>query len=351
MKKILFLASLLLVTDSLFANPVVAPQALISEFMFATNNKWELEISFAGTTDTYIHSEYDSICVVTSAGIARIKLDFIEDGTSLLVITPDSLIAPLSVNSTGDCIKLYTYGSVYTHLLVDSVSFGNYLGSMCDSIPTGYSICKVGGFFCLNKNPTIGTPNDTTGCCAALTGFIFNQNSKKVGGINFTLNYPLTFNPDSTYSTRILAQKCILSTIVEVVGPSSMYWLRTNPVDIDAYPDSIVKDDIYLVDPVGIRETPVPPNPDLYIINYPNPFNPGTNFYVRIPESLKHKEGQIEIYNSIGQKIFVVPISSGSSYKWNGAGMSGKVVSSGVYYYRLVFGNAVYKTGSMILLK
>jgi hypothetical protein len=31
--------------------------------------------------------------------------------------------------------------------------------------------------------------------------------------------------------------------------------------------------------------------------------------------------------------------------------MSGNAVASGFYYYRLVFGNTVYRNGSMILLK
>ncbi len=165
---------------------------------------------------------------------------------------------------------------------------------------------------------------------------------------NFVLNYPITFNQDGSYSTRIFARRGIYSNILGESGSSSS-WIAADT--IDAYPDSIIKKDIHFICVFGIKEKPLPSNPDLYIVNYPNPFNPSTNFYIRTPNYLKSKVGRIDIYNSVGQKIFVVPVSNTSSYRWNGVDMSGKTVASGVYYYRLVFDNAIYKTGSMILLK
>ncbi len=365
MKKILLFVLLLVLSNSLFGNPVGPIQAMISEFKFDPINKWELEIGFGSSMlgSPYLHSEYDSICVTTSAGTARIRMDFVKDSTSLLVITPDSLSIPLSVNSSGDCITLYSYlsGPFGQHMFsTDPLSFGNYPGAMCDSMPTGYSICRFYFYrnpeiratvFCLARNPTIGAPNDTSGCCATMTGIMFDNNNKKITSGSFMLDYSITFNTDGTYSTRVLARKCVISSIFQTPSTGGLYWLETDTVDIDAYPDSVVKKDIHLIDVVGIKEKSVPPNSDLYIINYPNPFNPGTNFYVRIPTSLERKNGRIVIYNSIGQKVFVIPISNSSSYNWNGVNMSGKVVSSGVYYYRLIFNDTIYKTGSMILLK
>ncbi|MGO9481437.1 MAG: hypothetical protein ACLP05_06630 [Candidatus Kryptoniota bacterium] len=97
MKKFLFLASLLLLSSSAFGNPVAPPHAIISEFKFDAVNKWELEIGIGSSMVglPYIHGDYDSICITTSAGSARISLDFVKDSTSLLVITPDSLSNPL----------------------------------------------------------------------------------------------------------------------------------------------------------------------------------------------------------------------------------------------------------------
>jgi hypothetical protein len=357
MKKILFSTALLFLAHSLFANPLPPPRAIISEFRFDTIDKWQLEISF----DSYQRSYYDSIFIKTSAGTAKIRLNFIPEWTSLLVITPDSLSIPITVDSNGDCIRLYSYLS-NPHMagqpLADSMSFGNYPGSACDSIPTGYSICRFGmsepetfyPVFCLSRTPTMGVMNDTSGCCATMTGIMFDKNNKKVGKGNFSCDYQITFGADSTYSTRILARRCAFSSLIGITE-AGYRWISIDPININAYPNSVIKTDIHSVNFVGVKERPVPSNPDLYIINFPNPFNPGTNFYIRIPNNLKRKEGRIDIYNSIGQRVFVVRLSNTSSYRWDGADMSGKAVASGVYYYRLVFDNTVYKNGSMILLK
>lgn len=310
-------------------------------------------MGFNGPTRLFMHSYFDSIYVVTSSGMAKLRLDYVKDSTSLLVVTSDSLTMPLSVNPEGDCIKIYSYLPGFTSghfYVVDSLAFGNSAGSSFDSIPAGYSICRINGIFCLDKYPSIGSANDTSGCCATLTGFLFDKDRKKIIGGTFALNYPITFNADGTYSTRILARKYALSYVVQVTNAGD-YWIGADALDINAYPDSVINADIHLADPLGINETTVPSTPRLYIINYPNPFNPSTNFYVRIPADLRRKQGEIEIYNSIGQKIYVIPISSASSYRWDGIDITGRRVSSGVYYYRLVLDNQARKTGSMILLK
>jgi len=362
MKKLLFFASIFLLTKSLLGNPIIIPQAVISEFRFDSVNKWEMEIAFI--FPTFSHSKYDSICIGSTAGISRIRLDFVKDSIPLIVITPDSLLTPLSFNKNGDQIKLYSYVRFDTllpaHLWTDSVSFGNYPGSMCDSIPTGFSICNIllsnddqgiNEVFCLCNSPTIGVANDTSGCCATLEGNLYDANHKKITSGNYILDYPLTFNPDGTYITKILARKLTFAGMYLPNYPPERSYYDLDTLDVDAYPDSVIHKDIQFVDYVGVKEKPVPPNPDLYIINYPNPFNPGTNFYIRMPDNLRLKKGRIEIYNSIGQKVFVIQLSNSSTYKWDGVDITGKIVGSGVYYYRLVFGNEAYKTGSMILLK
>ncbi|HUI31474.1 MAG TPA: gliding motility-associated C-terminal domain-containing protein [Candidatus Acidoferrales bacterium] len=359
MKKVLILGSILFVSNSLLGNPLPDPHATILEFRFDPANKWELEI---GTPVLYANY-YDSICISTSGGIARVKIDSTGYAASVLVITPDSLLSPLSINDTGDCITVYSYISNKSFgeiSMKDTLSFGNYPGSTLDSIPTGYSICRFHFYFnpdnsydifCLRKNSTIGASYDTSGCCATMTGNMYDKNNKKITGGAFTLDYPVTFNAESSYSTRVLARKCAISGMFQGTSATGWYWWWTDTVSIDAYPDSLIRRDLHFTDLVGIKERPAPSNHDLYVINYPNPFNPATNFYVRIPDQLKRKEGRIDIYNSIGQKVFVVPLSNASTYEWNGVDMSGKAVASGVYYYRLVFDYAVSKTGSMILLK
>ena len=365
MGKKLFWVLLLIMSNRLLGNPVEPPHAEILAFKFDPVNKWELEIGL-GYLNPYLpslRSYYDSICIVTSSGRGRVRLENVQDSTSILVITPDSLTVPVSVNSTGDQIVLYSYLSDSSHLggitLSDEMSFGNSPWSDCDSPPYGYSIRRFsyyfnsednGVYFCLSEDTTMGIPYDTSGCCATLTGYMFDKNGKKFTSGNFKLDFPVTFNADSTYLLRIYAMRYNLYALREL---SDGYWptAAIDSLNFDAHPDSVIRKDIHFINLTGIRPNSPPSNPDLYIINFPNPSNPGTNFFVRIPDNLRHDAGEIDIYNSIGQRVFVIPLSNASYYKWDGIDTDGRMAASGVYLYRLVLGKSIYKTGSMVLLK
>ena len=87
--------------------------------------------------------------------------------------------------------------------------------------------------------------------------------------------------------------------------------------------------------------------------NYPNPFNPSTEISFMLKES---SIGELSIYNVKGQKIKTlftnesIPKDELIINIWNGKDESGKEVSTGVYYYKLMTtkGNFVRK---MILLQ
>ncbi|MCH7691735.1 MAG: T9SS type A sorting domain-containing protein [candidate division Zixibacteria bacterium] len=93
--------------------------------------------------------------------------------------------------------------------------------------------------------------------------------------------------------------------------------------------------------------------PDRYSIsqNYPNPFNLSTTIRYTLPTRSKVT---ISIYNIMGQKVntIVDGTKSAGSYTayWNGTDKAGKVVSSGVYFYRLHAEDFV-ETKRMLLLK
>jgi hypothetical protein len=71
--------------------------------------------------------------------------------------------------------------------------------------------------------------------------------------------------------------------------------------------------------------------------NYPNPFNPTTVIEYALP---KASDVKIQIYNILGQKVRnLVDEQQDPGYKrihWDGTDDSGKEVSSGVYFYRIV---------------
>lgn len=88
--------------------------------------------------------------------------------------------------------------------------------------------------------------------------------------------------------------------------------------------------------PTGVEISGNIPNKFALMNNYPNPFNPETHIGFKISEA---SDVQIEIYNSLGQRVKVL---ENKSYgpgtfvtSWNAKDEFGSLVSSGMYIYRM----------------
>jgi hypothetical protein len=93
--------------------------------------------------------------------------------------------------------------------------------------------------------------------------------------------------------------------------------------------------------------------------NYPNPFNTATTIRFSIPDI---SQVNLEVYNILGQRIKTLLENTSMSkgaYKvdWNGRDETGRMSSSGIYFYRLtilakdVEKSAISKVGRMVFLK
>lgn len=93
--------------------------------------------------------------------------------------------------------------------------------------------------------------------------------------------------------------------------------------------------------------------PEDYVLaqNYPNPFNPVTTIRYTIPRGEMVK---LVVYNILGQHVITLVnerTSPGThSVIWNGTDMAGRMVSSGVYFYRIKAGDFI-KTRKFTLLR
>jgi len=92
---------------------------------------------------------------------------------------------------------------------------------------------------------------------------------------------------------------------------------------------------------------------EIYLSNYPNPFNPSTT--ISFSTADKHELTQINIYNLNGQKVKTLPVvlngfEGQSSIIWNGIDDKNQPVSSGIYFYKLKSGK-FEQTRKMILMK
>ncbi len=89
--------------------------------------------------------------------------------------------------------------------------------------------------------------------------------------------------------------------------------------------------------------------------NFPNPFNPSTHIAYNLPE---RGDIRIEIFNSIGERVYWwrnANLAAGyHQWEWSGRNIDGQKVSSGVYFYRVIFtdvaGHQFQASKKMILI-
>ena len=114
--------------------------------------------------------------------------------------------------------------------------------------------------------------------------------------------------------------------------------LTTHTMNISAIALSLVND--YVPESVSIKS------------NYPNPFNPSTTILVKV---LKSDYMQINIFDSNGKlvkKLFNGQLSTGQyTFRWNGSDKYNTMVSSGIYFCKVIKNNNILSSQKMVLLK
>ena len=94
--------------------------------------------------------------------------------------------------------------------------------------------------------------------------------------------------------------------------------------------------------------------PDAYSLGNatPNPFNPSTVIEFTIPDAEAHVK--LQVFNAAGQLVATLADQTMTAGKyradWDARDASGKLVSSGVYYYRMEAGSFV-ESRAMTFLK
>jgi hypothetical protein len=163
-----------------------------------------------------------------------------------------------------------------------------------------------------------------------ILGFVFSLNSSSLsankierqvldmGGAMWqtTSNYKLS----SSVGQSIAAGPITVADTILYTGFWNPWVVHMTPVEWEE-----VEDGAELPKEFGLRQ------------NYPNPFNPATVIEYALP---KVSEVKIQIYNILGQKVRdLVDERQEPGYKtipWDGTDDSGKEVSSGIYFYRMV---------------
>ena len=91
-------------------------------------------------------------------------------------------------------------------------------------------------------------------------------------------------------------------------------------------------------------------NSSFYLKNSPNPFNPVTTIFYKVPAETKTREAMI--FNLLGQKVYSKELTSNEgSFVWTGVDIKGNNVPSGVYFYKIIADSKVLDTQKMLLVK
>jgi hypothetical protein len=380
-KKLLLFVILIWSQALLWCNPIDnTPITKFSELFFDNNNNWAMQIYFPFGYQTISSGMggFDSVIFIVSNTTSKLNISY-PNGTRVGVITSDSLTTPLVINREGDKVVICTYSHYNSSTLIrqDAIMFGNYPGATVGAPDSGYSIFRYSELLLSNNYCTVdfltkktfpGIVYDTSGSAGTLEGHFYDKENRLINGYNFPdgTNYILleaevSWHSDGSYNTPIfntIYQPGFISVRLEDFEAFNTT-VRIDTFELkNIHPDTIVYQDIHLTDTClyctlvdAVKNKVLPQNNELTLINYPNPFNPSTNFYIKIPNAMSGKKENITIYNVKGQLIRILPVNGSSTIQWDSRDMKGRIMSSGVYYYRLVIDNNVMKNGSMILLK
>ncbi len=102
---------------------------------------------------------------------------------------------------------------------------------------------------------------------------------------------------------------------------------------------------------VGTPEQPTPTNPNIWVRNFPNPFNPQTTIRFSLPFREEVSLVIFDVKGRLVRRLIAPERRDAGLYNevWNGTDDAGQRVGSGVYFYRLQVGADVFGDKAVLL--
>ncbi|MEA3475347.1 MAG: FlgD immunoglobulin-like domain containing protein [Candidatus Cloacimonadota bacterium] len=137
-------------------------------------------------------------------------------------------------------------------------------------------------------------------------------------------------------------------------GDIIWYWLESidfGGVSYIYYPPASL-----VIPEIGIDERPAHSSGVVLYQNFPNPFSPrfnrGSTMISFNLATKSHKKALIKIYNVKGQIVKQLSIvNCQSSIEWDGKDENGKLLSNGIYFYRLTVDDKIIDTKKCVILR
>ena len=219
----------------------------------------------------------------------------------------------------------YPFDMDYNHRVWDGDNNGI---AIIDIGPYEYGAPAFGGIEGYTYNPTTGDPVD----------YVLLKINNQPGEFTFSdsignFEYKLPAGIYDVYAERVFYEDVI-------------------EYQVEVFDGQFTQVLIPMFEIVDIEENEVIPLANKFnLTNYPNPFNPETTISYQLPED---SEVEFIIYNIKGQKVKTLVnelLPAGEhSIIWNGRDSNDKLVSSGIYFYKLKAGD-YQKVKKMVLVK
>jgi len=347
MKKLIFTMLAFALIVGAKANPI-GEELDLSEVCFDQNGNWVIELRYLNLYSEYF--PFDSIWIKTTSGISKIKQIRSYDSNYLLLIRNDSLSSNLTINPVKDSIQLiHSYMNYkYTDALL---VYGDLPGSTVLTPRLGQSIAEhlfhyeLGQYrsYSLDKSPTIGAVNDTTGMCGTLRGLIYDQNGHlftETKGYFLKENFRLYPRSDGSYSIRVLANRNNFSTMYYNYTAADTKDIRITPIDVILRPDSVVTADIHLLNLINGVD-PVKATAETVWKLSPNPLS-GTTLNYTISLPVKSSDCRVNLINLSGQRLTQFSLTDNQ-----GSLAIPPSVENGTYLFELVVNGKTTCTSKM----
>ena len=346
------------------ANPLPSPPPIIglSEIGFDADGKWVIELGYKNIYNENTYMPVDSIFICSSTGRTKVRNFKFTGYAGVIMVRNDSLVSNLNINSAGDSVQIeyyYRQYSLATKELYGPLVFGDYRNATLACPVPGKSI---GSYFVFNnmdmygntstnlnvysidKSPTLGVENDSTGMCGTLKGNIYDQNGQLlVNSTHYFSIYGLfNFQPssDGSYSVKAFSFKNRLSRMYYNEG-NNVFIADVLPIEYNMMPDSVITVDIHIQKITAVAK--IKSDPVTLLEISPNPIKDlSFNFKTSIP--VKSSASYIELISLSGQKIVQFPITENV----------GKInlpanTTNGIYTLRLLVNNKNYGTSKIII--
>lgn len=332
----------------------------LSELYFTDGGKWELEIYFELLIPTceklsmYQDSSkisLDSAFLGSRAGREKLKFTDYFSSSRYSIITADSLLHELPIDSQGDSLCITSYFNYYGEVKIGKsiLIFGDHPGSHLSKLRPGQSYMHIGdGKFCKTNIPTLGHMNNANlGTYAFLKGRIFDKDNNLLtgdtsgfGDNSYYYNFWFKIDSFGNYTSAVYSRIDTIYKLTYYDQGSHASMINIIPVPYNLDPDSVLFTDIHLLGGLISSKKSIEKNEEIDF--YPNPVKEKITFRIN-----KKISGNILIISLNGEIIHDLPIKDREAVTWQ----IPQYLENGIYIFRIFSSCNITREGKFVLLK